>query len=50
MVAKKLKRDYVGIELNEIEYRPLIERRLAEASRPHERRTRRAARTSARRS
>ncbi len=50
MVAKQLGRDYVGIELNEREYRPLIERRLAEVGRPREKRTRRAARTSARRS
>jgi DNA modification methylase len=30
MVAKQLGRDYVGIEINEREYRPLIERRLRE--------------------
>ncbi|MGO9836763.1 MAG: DNA methyltransferase [Polyangiaceae bacterium] len=45
-VAKQLGRDYLGIELNEVEYRPLIERRLAEVERPRGQRTRRAARTS----
>ena len=35
-VAKQLGRDYVGIELNEREYRPLIERRLSGAERVRE--------------
>jgi hypothetical protein len=30
MVARQLGRDYIGIEINEREYRPLIERRLRE--------------------
>lgn len=38
MVAKQLGRDYVGIELNEMEYRRLIERRLADAGQRGERR------------
>jgi hypothetical protein len=46
-VAKQLGRDYVGIELNEREYRPMIERRLDEAERPREKRIRRASRRSA---
>lgn len=31
MMAKQLKRDYLGIEINEKEYRPLIEKRLKDA-------------------
>jgi DNA modification methylase len=33
MVAKQLGRDYLGIELNEVEYRSLIEKRLADSGR-----------------